>query len=36
VHSVPRTARPAGERINLTFRLIAAPAQAGEVARKRG
>jgi alkylated DNA repair dioxygenase AlkB len=36
VHSVPTTARPVGERINLTFRLITAPAQAGEVARKRG
>lgn len=35
VHAVPKTARPVGERINLTFRRVSSPARAREDAPKR-
>ena len=35
VHAVPKTARTAGERINLTFRWINSPARAGDAAPER-
>ena len=36
VHAVPKTARPVGVRINLTFRCVTPPAPAGDDALGRG